>query len=182
VLTPRTLAFAGVALLGRSAVLHLALPRTGLGLDREARRLIVWYGPRALSSLLLVLVPVFAGVNGAAALFPIVALVVLVSVAGHGAMLTVLTRRLRSRPAVVPASGAGPAGPVAHPELITFEELARLREAGVPHQVLDARKQSGYESSATRAQGALRLDPDRPVESAASLALPRHAWLVAYCA
>ena len=37
-------------------------------------------------------------------------------------------------------------------------------------------------SSPLTAAGAVRVRPDRPVESAASLALPRESWLVAYCA
>ena len=40
----------------------------------------------------------------------------------------------------------------------------------------------GYETSLLQATGATRLKPDRAVESAAALALPREAWLVAYCA
>src|SRR5512135_358302 len=59
----RTLVFCTVALFGRSLVLGVALRRQAL--DRRSRRLIVWYGPRGLSSLLLVLLPVFAGVPGA---------------------------------------------------------------------------------------------------------------------
>src|SRR5882672_2006222 len=57
------LAFAALALGLRSAVLALALPRKGL--DPRSRRLIVWFGPRGLSTLLLVLLPVFAGLPGA---------------------------------------------------------------------------------------------------------------------
>ena len=62
VLNGPTLLFAGVALLCRPLVLMLFLPRKGL--DPVARRLIVWFGPRALSSFLLVLLPVFAGIAG----------------------------------------------------------------------------------------------------------------------
>jgi NhaP-type Na+/H+ and K+/H+ antiporter len=46
----------------------------------RSRRLITWYGPRGLSSLLLVLLPVFAGIAGAERLFAPTALVVLLSV------------------------------------------------------------------------------------------------------
>ena len=184
VLSGRTLLLAAVALLGRSLVLELALPRAGL--DPVARRLIVWFGPRGLSSLLLVLLPVFAGIPGSERLFPVTALVVLLSIAGHGTMLVWATLGLKARgePAAA-ASGAGArlasAGAVSHPELITFEELERLRAAEAPVRILDVRTERGYATAKLRARGAIRLLPDRPVESAARLALPKEEWLVAYC-
>jgi len=177
-----TLLVAAVALLGRALVLELALPRRGL--DPVARRLIVWFGPRALSSLLLVLLPVFAGIGGAERLFPVTALVVLCSVAGHGGLLIWAThglKRREERGEIPAAAGALPGAKlVAHPELITFEELERLRAAAAV-RILDVRTERGYATAKLRAQGAIRLLPDRPVESAASLALPKEEWLVAYC-
>ncbi len=185
VLDRPTLLFAGVALLCRPLVLLLFLPRRGL--DPVARRLIVWFGPRALSSFLLVLLPVFAGIPGSGRLFPITALVVLLSVAGHGALLAWATHGLtrREERSAAPAAAAGGLPGVAlvgHPELITFEELEQLRAAGAPVVLLDVRTDRGYGSSPLKASGAIRLKPDRAVESAAGLALPREAWLVAYCA
>jgi NhaP-type Na+/H+ or K+/H+ antiporter len=185
VLNGRTLLFAGIALLCRPLVLMLFLPRRGL--DPMARRIIVWFGPRALSSFLLVLLPVFAGIPGAGRLFPVTALVVLLSVVGHGALLAWathgLTRREERDERPAGATGRLPGSEiVAHPELITFEELERLRTAGAPVVLLDVRTARSYESSPLTAAGAVRLRPDRAVESAASLALPREAWLVAYCA
>lgn len=185
VLNARTFLFALVALLGRSMVLWLFLPRRGL--DPVARRLIVWFGPRALSSFLLVLLPVFAGIEGSERLFPITALVVLISVAGHGAMLTWATHRLSRLPEREPATAdSGVALPhaelVGHPELITLEEWEKLQAAGSPMRLLDVRSQKGYDGSQLQAEGAIRIPPDRPVESAANLALPREEWLVAYCA
>jgi rhodanese-related sulfurtransferase len=70
---------------------------------------------------------------------------------------------------------------VSHPELITFEELERLRAAGAPVRILDVRTERGYATAKLRAKEAIRLLPDRPVESAARLALPKEDWLVAYC-
>jgi len=185
VLDRPTLLFAAIALLCRPLVLLLFLPRRGL--DPVARRIIVWFGPRALSSLLLVLLPVFAGIPGSGRLFPVTALVVLLSVAGHGALLAWATHGLtrREERSEEPAGpGGSPRGSdiVRHPELITFEELERLRASGVPVGLLDVRTDRSYEGSPLSAAGAIRLRPDRAVESAASLALPREAWLVAYCA
>src|SRR5207249_2069366 len=84
-------AFALTALFARSAVLWVA--SLGQPLDASSRRLIVWFGPRGLSSLLLVLLPVFAGLPGAERLFAPAALVVLVSVVIHGGSLVLLGKR-----------------------------------------------------------------------------------------
>jgi NhaP-type Na+/H+ or K+/H+ antiporter len=202
VVSARTLGFAAIALVARSLVLLLAIPR-GM-LDPESRRLVVWFGPRGLSSLLLVLLPVFAGVEGAENLFPVTALVVVLSVVVHGGMLAVVGRGAGgaeeaeqagesvkakgASPAFSGATPATPASPASSPPvvrsstLITFDELAALTAAGIPYTLLDVRKEKDYAKAATRAVGAVRLDPDRPVESAAALALPRHEWLIAYCA
>lgn len=179
------LLFAAVAIGGRVLVLQLFLPRKGL--DPVARRLIVWFGPRALSSFLLVLLPLFAGIGGAERLFPITALVVLFSVLGHGLLLAGLTHRLKARaePGEIPPDTLEHligAELVAHPELITFEELATLQAAGMPLRILDVRTAKGYAGAQLTALGALRLDPNAPVQSAAGLALPREEWLIAYCA
>jgi hypothetical protein len=127
-----------------------------------------------------------AGIAGAERLFPVTALVVLLSVVGHGAMLALATHRLTARAEPAQAQGEPLRIPgadiVGHPELITFEELARLRAAKAPMVLLDVRTSRGYDVSPLRAEGAIRLTPDAPVENAARLALPREAWLVAYCA
>ncbi len=185
VLDRPTLLFAAIALFCRPLVLMVFLPRRGL--DPVARRLIVWFGPRALSSFLLVLLPVFAGIQGSERLFPVTALVVLLSVAGHGTLLAWATHGLRSREERSAAPTGAPGGLpgseiVGHPELITFDELDKLRAAGAPVVLIDVRTDRGYTGSPLTAAGAIRLKPDRSVESAARLALPREAWLVAYCA
>jgi len=49
--------------------------------------------------------------------------------------------------------------------------------------LLDVRKDLAYSEADTQARGALRLPPDGNVAvRAAELALPRHDWLIAYCA
>src|SRR5262249_36797874 len=63
----RSLAFAVLVLVGRPVVYSIALARTGL--DRRSRWLMAWFGPRGLSTLLLVLLPIFAGAAEAEALF-----------------------------------------------------------------------------------------------------------------
>ena len=79
------------------------------------------------------------------------------------------------------ATGLPGSSIVEHPELITFEELARLETAGAPVVLLDVRSDSGYAASPLTAKGAIRLNPSNPVDSAAARALPRESWLVAYC-
>jgi sodium/hydrogen antiporter len=184
-ITWRGLAFAGLALGLRSAVLAVALPRKTL--DARSRRLIVWFGPRGLSTLLLVLLPVFAGLPGAEQLFAPAALVVLLSVVLHGGALMLGKK---------PRGGAGRALPlVAEPsppppepssverrDRITLTELKELQARGERVVLLDVRKDRAWNESDQTAQGAVRLPPDNAAQRAAELALPRHDWLVAYCA
>jgi NhaP-type Na+/H+ or K+/H+ antiporter len=73
-----TLAFAVVVILVRPPVFLLSL--AGSRVERGECFLIAWFGPRGLSSLLLVLLPVFAGLPGSEHLFAICCLVVLLSV------------------------------------------------------------------------------------------------------
>jgi NhaP-type Na+/H+ or K+/H+ antiporter len=179
IMSPQILLFAVVALVARSLVLLVALPRNSM--DAESRKLVVWFGPRGLSSLLLVLLPIFTGIEGSTALFAPVATVVLLSVVVHGGMLALWIRKLE--PAQVSATTEGQGTPlVTHSELITFDEIKRLDAAGIPYRLLDVRSVGSYASSDITARGSVRIDPDRPVESAAELALPKHDWLVAYCA
>ncbi|MGH9258542.1 MAG: cation:proton antiporter, partial [Acidimicrobiales bacterium] len=174
----RVLAFAGVALAARSVVLAVAL--TPLRLDRASRRLIVGFGPRGLSTRLLVLLPVFAGTPGAQQLFAIAALVVLFSVILHGGALALLPGQSApagpGRPAVVEAPRSAPSA-----ERITLDELRALLAGPDTVRLVDVRTERTYRHSPTQARGAIRLPPDAPAERAAELALPRNDWLVAYC-
>ncbi len=95
--TGRTLLFAGVALVARTLVMIPVLRLARL--DGNACRIIAWFGPRGLSSLLLVLLPVFAGVPGSDRLFAITCLVVLLSVVVHGGGIAWFLGRLGARAA-----------------------------------------------------------------------------------
>jgi len=177
--------FAVIALLSRSAVLAAGLKRHNL--DSVSRRLIVWYGPRGLSSLLLVLLPVFAGWPGGQQLFSYASLVVLLSIIGHGGALMFWRGVLP-----VSATGETESGDalvnVTHkprekaPERISIAEVRRLQEAGEPVHLLDVRKQRDYRKADATIAGALRMPPDDAALRAAELALPKHDWLVAFCA
>ena len=91
----RAMVFTVVALTVRTLVLYPGLARAGI--DRRNRALIAVSGPRGLSSLLLVLLPVFAGVPGAEYLFAITCLVVLVSVVVHGGGIALYLRHEAKR-------------------------------------------------------------------------------------
>jgi sodium/hydrogen antiporter len=95
VLSGATLAFAVIVLLIRPPVFLVSLIRSGV--DPRDRLLIAWFGPRGLSSLLLVLLPVFAGLPGSEHLFAICCLVVLLSIVLHGGSPLLLARRAHER-------------------------------------------------------------------------------------
>ncbi len=184
----RTLAFAGFALIVRTATLYPVLARAGL--DARNRRLIAWLGPRGLSSLLLVLLPVFAGMPGAAGLFTITCLVVLLSVIVHGSGIAIWLRRdtrekrggrnedARGKEAPVPAVSSG----VADATPITIDELRRRLEHGDTVHIIDARADRNWEQDDRVARGAIRLSPNDAVRTARELGLDRHGSLVVYCA
>lgn len=91
------LLFTAFTLLIRTPVYLLSL--VGSGVETRGRLLIAWFGPRGLSSLLLVLLPVFAGIQGSDYLFAVCSLVVLSSVVLHGASPMLLARLAQRRAA-----------------------------------------------------------------------------------
>ncbi|HZM85956.1 MAG TPA: cation:proton antiporter [Blastocatellia bacterium] len=95
VISGATLLFTAVVVLIRTPVYLLSL--IGSGVDMRGRLLIAWFGPRGLSSLLLILLPVFAGIPGSERLFSICSLVVLVSVVLHGGSPMLLARAARRK-------------------------------------------------------------------------------------
>lgn len=130
------LLFTAIALLIRTPVYLLSL--IGSGVDTRGRLLIAWFGPRGLSSLLLALLPVFAGLPGSGQLFEVCSLVVLVSVVLHGASPMLLARAATRRASKASAEAAGgevardfgpepavPEGKVGHPAEPSAEEGAR---------------------------------------------------------
>jgi sodium/hydrogen antiporter len=121
-----TLAFAVIVLLVRPPVFLLSL--AGSRVDRGDGLLIAWFGPRGLSSLLLVLLPVFAGLPGSEQLFAICCLVVLLSVVVHGGSPMFLGRSARRR---VPTEGIQPAS--AGAEQLPMPVLAAVDPLGDGH-------------------------------------------------
>jgi sodium/hydrogen antiporter len=189
VIDARTLLFAMLALVMRTAVMLPVLKYAGV--SDASRRLIAWFGPRGLSTLLLVLLAVFAGAPGAEQLFAIAALVVLLSVVLHGGGIALLLRRradavvtadsqLRRRapmPTIAPAPAAESV-----PDRITIGELRELWARHAPVAIVDARSDRTYRDDQLQARGAVRLPPDDVVRTARALRLEQHATLVVYCA
>jgi NhaP-type Na+/H+ or K+/H+ antiporter len=180
----RTLAFAVVALGVRTVVLYPMLK--GMGLNSRDQKIIGLFGPRGLSSLLFVLLPVFAGLPGAGQLFQVTALVVLLSVVIHGGGIALFMRKQ--------AAGRGPraAGPARRElsvldqsgddERITFDEFLGARARGEEVIVIDARADRSYRADPRTAEGSVRLDPEEPVRDATEMRLSKTATLVVYCA
>jgi NhaP-type Na+/H+ or K+/H+ antiporter len=140
---------------------------------------------------------VFAGVPQSETLFTITSVVVVASIVFHGAMLVLILPRQPTpapvipqqveRTAPAPSLGSAPVAATSVPEdgaevRVTLDEI-RAREArGDRVVIVDARADGAWRAAATKARGAARVDPAAPAYSAAQLALPRHDWLVAYCA
>jgi NhaP-type Na+/H+ or K+/H+ antiporter len=166
-LDARHIAFAIVALAARPLVLLMVL--RGTELSRRDLGMLAWFGPRGLSSLLLILVPVFAGVPGSEQLFAICSLVVIVSVALHGASPALLARSVNTL-----STGD-------RSVRITLQELQELQASGAAVYILDVRTEKSYQSDALMAKNATRVNPDNGVAEVRRLGLPADAWLALYC-
>jgi NhaP-type Na+/H+ or K+/H+ antiporter len=147
------LLFAIIAILVRPVAYLLALARTNL--PRRDRLLIAWYGPRGLSSLLLVLLPVFAGVPGSDRLFTICTVVVLLSIVLHGGQ-PVLTARRRARAAAV----AAVPGPAEDSVPVPAEAGAAVGDRETPLAAPDGDPGDGRDGTAWQPADSLRITTD----------------------
>ena len=185
---PATLLFTISVLLLRPLALLPAL--AAMPLSWRDRGLIAWFGPRGLSSLLLVLLPIFAGVPGSERLLPVCCLVVLFSVVLHGLSPLLLLPRL---PNDRPISPPGPPSPPRMPSIesapttivvafTTIEDVQSMQRRGKRPVVVDARSERSYEASDEIIPGSVRLHPDQAAADAERLQLPRDAEIVVFCA
>ena len=184
VISPATLAFAAIALTVRTVALLPIL--RGMELTRRDRWIIALIGPRGLSSLLFVLLPVFAGTAGAEQLFTIVCLVVLLSVMLHGGGIAFFLRASREprRPLPMAVDPTLDVPPTTN-ERIELDEALALWRASTPESpvmLVDVRKERNWRVDPVIATGSVRMPPDDPVRSATELRLAKHATLVVYCA
>ena len=181
----RTLLFAAIALSVRTVVLLPVLAWAGV--EPRSRQIIAWAGPRGLSTLLLALLPVFAGVEGAVPLFQVACLVVLFSVLLHGGGIAVFLRRVSRtlRPEPEPEPPVRETRPAAAREAvaekITIPELRRLWERNEPVTVLDVRTERSYRDDPQIAKDAIRMPPDDAVRLARERGLDQHGTVVLYC-
>jgi NhaP-type Na+/H+ or K+/H+ antiporter len=189
VLNGTTLLFAAAVILIRPLAFFLSLAPTKL--DRQSRVFIAWFGPRGLSSLLLILVPVFAGVPGSDRLFVFCCLIVLLSVLLHGSSLMLLRKQpspalsadANHPSATAPACSIEPVKvTTGHDDRISVEELRRLQSAGTPVLIVDARSEPSFNASRVQAQGALRILPGDAVRRLGELNVPRSNWIAVFCA
>ena len=193
----KVILFAVIALIARPVVLYPML--AGLNLNTRDRRLIAAFGPRGLSSLLLALLPVFAGIPNAEQIFAVTSVVVLLSVVVHGGGTAFFLRKSglrnlagspevlaplsRSAAVLEPAPLSQSAAVVDPPPgPITIDEMRALQANGEPIVIVDGRSNRTYDGDPLTAVGSVRLSPDDPVRDATEKRLSQRATLVVYCA
>ena len=191
-LNAATIIFAVFTVLIRVPVYLISL--IGTKVNRHGCLVIAWFGPRGLSSLLLILLAVFAGMPGSDRLFQICSLVVLISIVIHGASPMLLARFSKKveteedLPPVPEAPKESRALPVIESPLavgtqsISLEELGHLQNSGEEVIILDSRTERSRNTSESQSKGSVRLVPENVVVQARQLNLPKEAWLIVYCA
>jgi NhaP-type Na+/H+ or K+/H+ antiporter len=156
-------------------------------MSASARAFIGWFGPRGLSSLLLALLAVQAGVPRADWMFAVVGMVVVVSVVLHGASATPLSAwyaRRVAQPDTLAEEREGSAAGLFGAEdggipRISAADLANLLRSDAPPIVLDVRTRGQAERDGGRIPGDVRVLPDQ-IEDWIQTA-DRARFVVAYC-
>lgn len=161
--------FVVLALAARPLVMGLAM--LGSKLDVRSRRHIVWFGPRGLSALLIVLVPIFEGTPGAESVFPYAALVVVVSILLHGGTAMFSGRRAARRPTVADHY------PIVQP-LATIREWEDMGRVVV---FVDARTHTDYTRATHDLAEAVRVDPDFVAKAVRTEGLAASDWQAVFC-
>ncbi|HWR13774.1 MAG TPA: cation:proton antiporter [Terriglobales bacterium] len=189
--TPLTVVFAIVVILIRPLAFIPSL--TLAKLTWRDRALLGWFGPRGLSTLLLILLPVFALVPGSDFLLSVCCLVVLVSVLLHGFSPMFLLRTPPQPPTKLPipptqqqessgsASSEAPLVQISSNEYIEPDQLRRLQDAGNVI-VADARSIRSFDESTQLLEGAVRLNPEHAVRDARALNVPTASNIAVFCA
>lgn len=171
--------FVVVALLARPLGLLLSLAKNRA--SQEAKRYIVWYGPRGLSTLLLVLLPIFAGTPNSEPLFHVATVLVLASVVLHGGSMMIFgirSQRPRSSAVVEAESPIRPLAPV--PERLTPTEILLLMETERVW-LADVRRDVVYLEATERIKDAVRLSPQFARRDASRQGLSKDALIATFC-
>jgi sodium/hydrogen antiporter len=184
---PATLALAGLAIFVIRPVTVLLVLRLGrAGLSRYARQFIAWFGPRGLNSLLFALLVVAQGVPGGEELFPVIGVVVLVSVVAHGVTATPFAswyaRKISQQTLAEERAGTAAELFAQSPDdipRVTSSQLADRLTGPRPPLVLDVRSRSEYQRDGVHIPGDLRVLPDQVTEWAADRL--RDQPFVLYC-
>ena len=180
-----TIAFTIVTLLIRPIAFFAALVPARLSL--KDRALIGWFGPHGLSTLLLVMLPVFKDIEGSGYLLQVCCLVVLVSVLLHGFSPMLLLRTVDApQTAPKPTLREGLAlrevrEDVPSAKLITLDEYSALKASGRAVVLVDSRTDRTYDAASPIAD-AVRVHPDRAAAEAIRHELPAAATVVVFCA
>lgn len=164
-----TLALAVIVLgLVRPIVMRFVLQRANM--SEDARAFIGWFGPRGLSSLLLALLVVQAGVSQSEELLALTGMVVLVSVIVHGVSATPLStwygnRVVRTGTTFAEEREATATGLFQREGVIvpriTAQELAERLAGPNPPAVLDVRTRGRYGDIPDQIPGSVRVLPDQ---------------------
>jgi len=164
--TPAVWAVVALALVARPLALRAALQWTPMA--KRSRGLLLWFGPRGLSAILLILVPVFAKVPESDRLFQICCIVMLVSVVIHGGSVMALTRK--------------PTAKAEEPDVtIEAKAVAAKLAEGERVVILDVRSDNAYAQADTRIPGDIRVEPGRAAFEVRERMIPETALIAAYC-
>jgi NhaP-type Na+/H+ or K+/H+ antiporter len=182
----------GFALLAFAARVAAFLPALAVAkISAKDRWFIAWFGPRGLSTLLLILLPVFAGVKGSESLLAICCFVVLCSVVIHGFAPMAGTRKGELKGETTPSQRRGQAEvqKSAPPTIVPtvekqgeYIEVPELRSLGEEAVLVDARSLRSYADGHELARDAVRIDPDHPANDAQRKDLPKNKVLAIFCA
>lgn len=157
-------------------------------LSTAARVFIGWFGPRGLSSLLLILLVAQAGLPEGNHLLAITGTVVLVSVIVHGVTATPFAARYGQQVAraalTLPEEREGSVSGLFREEAtdvprISAAELAARLAGDTPPQVLDVRTRGQYDDDDGQIPGSTRVLPDQ-IQAWATSA-DRGRPVVVYC-
>ncbi|MDX2065473.1 MAG: cation:proton antiporter [Fimbriimonadaceae bacterium] len=196
-----------LALCARPIALLLALLPTPM--TPESRGLLAWFGPRGLSSILMVLIPVFSGVPGSEDLFHVCATVMLFSIVIHGGSVMWLDKRHGEKAQADKSGGDKSGADGAHgrpltpvPQIATasipgalraglatgsgalgwtLDDYEAHRAAGETIRLLDVRSAASFNASPDEIPGSFRSVPKEVVETVEDLGFGKDETLVAFC-